>query len=82
MLTVLARCQLRSAAVPPCLHVVIPDSVRLTMVSPRAISNYNGLVASYSTRVPRLGNGLAQVNYTFGHEFWMSFEQTEERDPH
>jgi hypothetical protein len=34
-----------------------------------AISNYNGMVASFRHQFTRLGNGIVQVNYTFSHAF-------------
>ena len=34
-----------------------------------AISNYNGLVASFRHESTRFGNGLVQVNYTYSHAF-------------
>jgi hypothetical protein len=34
-----------------------------------AISNYNGVVASFRHEFTRFGNGLVQVNYTYSHAF-------------
>jgi len=32
-----------------------------------AISNYNGMVVSFERRFTRLGSGMLQINYTYGH---------------
>jgi hypothetical protein len=34
-----------------------------------AVSNYNGMVASFQHRFSRWTQGLFQANYTFGHAF-------------
>jgi len=52
-------------AVPPCAD---PRFSEVTEINTNAVSNYNGMVASFQHRFARLGQGLFQANYTFGHD--------------
>jgi Carboxypeptidase regulatory-like domain len=40
---------------------------QVSQYSTNAISNYNGIVISLRRQFSRLGNGLVQFNYTYGH---------------
>ena len=53
-----------SPPVPPCAD---PRFSGVTTSSTVAISNYNGIVASFQHRISRWTPGLFQINYTFGH---------------
>jgi len=53
-----------SSPLPPCADGRFGG---VTELQTSAISNYNGLVVSFEQRFPRWGNGLVQVNYTYGH---------------
>ena len=44
-----------------------PQFGEITQVENAAVSNYNGLVASYKHRFNSLGGGLIQLNYTYSH---------------
>jgi hypothetical protein len=50
--------------VPPCAD---PRFGQVTEDSTNAVSNYNGMVASFERRFTRWGNGILQANYTYGH---------------
>jgi len=50
--------------VPPCAD---PRFGGVTELQTNAISNYNGMVVSFEQRFARMGGGLYQVNYTYGH---------------
>lgn len=56
--------QCSSPPVPPCSD---PRFGEVDQWDSRAISNYNGLVATFRHEFQGWGNGLVQVNYTFGH---------------
>ncbi len=56
--------QCDSPPVPPCSD---PRFSEVTEYGTNAISNYNGMVASFRHQFTRWGNGLGQVNYTYGH---------------
>jgi hypothetical protein len=51
-------------AIPPCAD---PRLSGVTVFDTSAISNYHGMVVSFEQRFARLGNGLFQANYTYGH---------------
>ena len=53
-----------SPPIPPCSD---PRFGQVTQYGSHAISNYNGMVASFRHQFTRWGFGLVQVNYTFGH---------------
>jgi Carboxypeptidase regulatory-like domain len=50
--------------VPPCAD---PRFGGVTELQTNAVSNYNGMVVSFEQRFTRIGGGLYQVNYTYGH---------------
>ena len=52
---------------PPVLPCSDPRFAGVTQWATRAISNYNGIVASFRHQFSSWGNGLVQVNYTYGH---------------
>jgi hypothetical protein len=52
---------------PPVLPCSDPRFAGVTQWATRAISNYNGMVASFRHQFSGWGSGLVQVNYTFGH---------------
>ena len=52
---------------PPVLPCSDPRFGEVTQWSTRAISNYNGVVASLRHGFSGWGEGLVQVNYTYGH---------------
>ena len=52
---------------PPILPCSDPRFGAVTQWSTRAISNYNGMVASFRHQFSGWGGGLVQVNYTYGH---------------
>jgi hypothetical protein len=53
-----------SPPVPPCAD---PRFTQITDLSTNAVSSYNALVASFRHQFSRFGQGLFQVNYTYGH---------------
>jgi hypothetical protein len=53
-----------SPPVPPCAD---PRFIGVTEYTTPGISNYNGVVVSFRRRFTGFGNGLFQVNYTYGH---------------
>jgi hypothetical protein len=53
-----------SPPVPPCAD---PRFSGVTEYGTPGISNYNGMVVSFRRRFTGFGNGLFQVNYTYGH---------------
>jgi hypothetical protein len=53
-----------SPPVPPCAD---PRFTQITDLSTNAVSSYNALVASFRHRFSGFGQGLFQVNYTYGH---------------
>jgi len=53
-----------SPPVPPCSD---PRFAGVTQYSTRAISNYNGMVATFRHQFSGWGSGLVQLNYTYGH---------------
>jgi len=53
-----------SPPVPPCAD---PRFGGVTELRTNAISNYNGMVVSFEQRFARMGGGLYQLNYTYGH---------------
>jgi len=53
-----------SPPVPPCSD---PRFAGVTQWSSRAISNYNGMVATYRHHFSGWGSGLVELNYTYGH---------------
>lgn len=55
-----------------CTALVVTDCADprfggVTEYQTNAISNYNGMVISFEQRITRWGNGMYQVNYTYGH---------------
>jgi Carboxypeptidase regulatory-like domain len=60
----LPAAQCSTPPVPPCSD---PRFGEVVEWASRAISNYHGLVASFRREFQGWGNGLVQVNYTFGH---------------
>jgi hypothetical protein len=53
-----------SPPVPPCSD---PRFSQVTQYGMHAVSNYHGMVVSLRHQFTRWGNGLAQLNYTYGH---------------
>ena len=53
-----------SPPVPPCAD---PRFSGVTELTTNAVSNYNGLVASFRHRFSSWAQGLFQANYTYGH---------------
>lgn len=53
-----------SPPVPPCAD---PRFSEVNEATTPAVSNYNGMVVSFEQRFSRWGQGLLQVNYTYGH---------------
>ena len=53
-----------SPPVPPCAD---PRFSGVTEYATPGISNYNGMVVSFQRRFAGFGDGLFQVNYTYGH---------------
>ena len=53
-----------SPPVPPCAD---PRFAGVTEYTTPGISNYNGVIVSFRRRFTGFGNGLFQVNYTYGH---------------
>jgi Carboxypeptidase regulatory-like domain/TonB dependent receptor-like, beta-barrel len=72
-----AESALPSGGANPCFGFVsdLPLSVpdprfsQVTEYSSVAVSNYNGMVVSFRHQFSRWGNGLFQLNYTYGHTF-------------
>ena len=68
---------LPSGGANPCFGFVsdLPWSVpdprfsQVTEYSSVAVSNYDGMVVSFRHQFSRWGNGLFQLNYTYGHAF-------------
>jgi Carboxypeptidase regulatory-like domain len=56
--------QCSSPPVPPCSD---PRFSGVTQWSTRAVSNYNGMVATFRHQFSGGGGGLVHVNYTYGH---------------
>ena len=54
-------------AIPDCAPD--PRFGEVTDLATTAVSNYNGLVASFRHRMSRWSQGLLQLNYTYGHAF-------------
>ena len=52
---------------PPVIPCSDPRFAGVDQVAARAVSNYNGMVASFRHQFSRWGSGLVQVNYTYGH---------------
>ena len=52
---------------PPVLPCADPRFSGITELNTNAISNYNGMVASFRHRFSRWTQGLFQANYTYGH---------------
>jgi len=68
-----------SPPVPPCAD---PRFRGVTQFNTNAVSNYNGMVLSFSRRFSHWGQGQFQANYTYGHAFdevsnggWYGFTQ-------
>ena len=56
-----------SDAIPDCAPD--PRFGGVTDLATTAVSNYNGMVASFKHRMSRWSQGLLQLNYTYGHAF-------------
>ena len=56
--------QCTSPPVPPCSD---PRFGEVEQWASRAISNYNGMVASFRHQFSHWGSGVVQLNYTYGH---------------
>jgi hypothetical protein len=56
-----------SDAIPDCAPD--PRFGGVTELGTTAVSNYNGMVASFKHRMSRWSQGLLQLNYTYGHAF-------------
>ena len=54
---------------PPVLPCADPRFSEVTEFNTNAVSNYNGMIASFQQRFTRWGQGMFQANYTFGHAF-------------
>jgi len=54
-------------ASPPLAPCADPRFAGVTEYTTPGISNYNGVVVSFRRRFTGFGNGLFQVNYTYGH---------------
>jgi hypothetical protein len=54
-------------ASPPVPLCADPRFAGVTEYTTPGISNYNGMVVSFRRRFAGFGNGLFQVNYTYGH---------------
>jgi hypothetical protein len=52
---------------PPVLPCSDPRFAGVDQVATTAVSNYNGMVASFRHQFSGWGSGLVQVNYTYGH---------------
>ena len=53
----------------PVLPCADPRFSGVTEFNTNAVSNYNGMIASFQQRFTRWGQGMFQANYTFGHAF-------------
>ena len=59
-----------SALFPTCRCQFRPSIQRgHGIISSAAVSNYNGMVVSFRHQFAGWGNGLFQINYTYGHAF-------------
>ena len=58
------KTQCASPPVPPCSD---PRFSQVSEYTTEGVSNYNGMVISLQHRFTRWGQGLFQVNYTYGH---------------
>jgi hypothetical protein len=54
---------------PPVLPCADPRFRGVTQYNTNAVSNFNGLVASFQQRFSGWGEGVVRVNYTYGHAF-------------
>jgi len=54
---------------PPILPCADPRFRGVTQYNTDAVSNYNGMVASFQRRFSAWGQGVFQVNYAYGHAF-------------
>jgi len=54
---------------PPVLPCADPRFRGVTQYNTTAVSNYNGTVVSFQQRFSKWGEGMFQVNYTYGHAF-------------
>ena len=54
---------------PPVLPCADQRFRGVTQYNTNAVSNYNGMVASFERRFSVWGQGMFQVNYTYGHAF-------------
>ena len=54
---------------PPVIPCADPRFSQVTAFNTNAVSNYNGMIASFQQRFNRWGQGMFQTNYTFGHAF-------------
>jgi hypothetical protein len=52
---------------PPVALCSDPRFSQVTELDSAAVSNYNGMVVSFRRRFSRWGQGLFQLNYTYGH---------------
>ncbi len=52
---------------PPVPQCADPRFRGVTNLDSVAVSNYNGMVVSFLQRINRLGSGMFQANYTYGH---------------
>jgi hypothetical protein len=57
----------RLCSSPPVLPCADPRFRGVTQYNTNAVSNYNGMVASFERRFSAWGQGMIQVNYTYGH---------------
>jgi len=77
---------------PPVLPCADSRFSNVTEFNTNAVSNYNGMIASFQQRFTRWGQGMFQANYTFGHAFdevsnggWVPFtygSSPTPQDPH
>jgi hypothetical protein len=56
-----------ACASPPVSPCSAPRFAGVTEYTTPGISNYNGVVVSFRRRFAGFGNGLFQMNYTYGH---------------
>jgi hypothetical protein len=54
---------------PPVLPCADPRFSEVTEFNTNAVSDYNGMIASFKQRFTRWGQGMIQANYTYGHAF-------------
>ncbi len=57
----------RQCGTPPVLPCSDPRFGEIEQWASRAVSNYHGLVTSFRQQFHGWGNGLVQLNYTYGH---------------